>query len=66
MGISITVGRHDGSERVVSSNLKSVELASRQAASIAARLRAVAAGVACVRVYTGATVHLSVDVALAA
>ena len=69
MSISIAIGGCDGSERVVSTNLKTLELAASKAAYIAEKLRSFAEAPQpaplCVRVYAGATVHLSMDVAAA-
>jgi hypothetical protein len=70
MSISIAVGGRDGSERIVSTNLKSVEVAERKAADIAERLSHSPAPAetapVCVRIYAGATVHRSLKVAAAA
>jgi hypothetical protein len=70
MSISIAIGGQDGSERVVSTNLKTIEFAAAKAAYIVEKLRSFGqpaeAAPVCVRVYSGATVHLSMDVAAAA
>lgn len=70
MSISIAIGTRDGHERVVSSNLKTVEFAALRAAYIAEKLRSsdqrAGAAPVCVRVYAGSTMQLSMDVAAAA